>query len=283
MGLVALALIIPFLISSGGGDSDQPSGGGGGGRPNVGGTVPQSTRVPSRTGGPVRTTTTVRTATTQTSTPSPTPSPPTTLPSSSQPVVGELRLELRYADGSPVLDSFAELYEQQADINGDPILGDSLGGVSSGSSGAIHFEEPPGRYIVIFSSIRGPRFRPDVDRPGIANLNIEAGQVTAVPVTLGRVIVALTDEQGQASRGEACVNVRAPDESTYRVNCVSTNDLGRVRLDLLAGDYILRYGWGAWGSTVGPISIGEGQAFEVRCVTYSPVDPFPPEQAPRCS
>lgn len=186
-----------------------------------------------------------------------TPLPPTSTP---VPTTGALRIELRHVDGSPILNTKAELFLQAADINGDPMLGQSVGSSTSGSSGAAVFDVAPGQYVVLLS-LGGIHLRPDVDRPGLANLAITAGETTQVSVKMGLVISSLRGAT------ESCLIVENPDGSAYNASCKGFSD-GLSRVETLPGNYHLSFTFGdlvRGYSDVGPITVSVGQTIEKHC------------------
>jgi heat shock protein HtpX len=274
--LALLAILIPLIVTSGGGGSASA------GEGSVHDRTPSSTGLTGGSdgggsGGAPSKSPTIGSSPSTSPSPSPSPTPAVTLPTT-----GELRVEMRYADGTPVLDSLVALYKQEVDINGNPIRGDRLDERSTENSGAATFEQPPGPFIVILNGVPGPRFDHDEWSPGIANVSIQVGQRTTVSVNLARIVVGLTDEEDLGYIGRACLRIRGPDESLYEVACAETNDLDRARLDVYPAEYILEYNWASWKAEIGTISAAESNTNEFQCLMYTPAEPGQSEQAPRC-
>lgn len=215
---------------------------------------------------------------------------------------GSLRMELRFADGKPIPNQKAYIFETKKDINGNPVLGREVKQISSGNTGLLQATLPPGEYILLFDkrgSVKGGRFDETEDRVGIPKVDVRKDSTTERQIKLGRIIVNMKDDPQRPTKGsftkldtaqaEVCID-GLDDGKVHQIACIQLSDLGqdgvaglsRAIFNLIpSGSYLLRYAWddGFRGfedytarvdNTQGQTNVVSGQTIELTCLIFTP-------------
>src|SRR3989344_1647059 len=232
----------------------------------------------------------------------PTETAPTVSPRQPTPTPQENKtyIEVRYADGQPVKDTSIDIYTQEEDINGNPILKDFVTGGSTGSSGAFVFSENLEEFIVVFPNsfglqkVYGEKIDNNLEGTGIEDAQTESSKNNTFEITLGRIIINIKDDplrpaepffQTNQKTAETCILGQDETEETYRIKCIDLMDLrqpetlnqSRAIFNLLPGEYTLQYiwgdatnGWKHYFATVGNTQVVPGQTTEFYCLIFAP-------------
>ena len=163
-----------------------------------------------------------------------------------------LRVELRYADGSPKPGSYVAVYSQKTDVSGNPINGDQLNAARTDAGGQVFFDLGPGTYALAMGDLYGDKWGSPF------NYTVSNGSTTVVSLTLGRLIIGVRDaDGGPISNRYTEINLQKLDVSGNpikgdQVTAGRTDNTGAVVYDLVPGTYVLGIGdisGEAWGET----------------------------------
>ncbi|HZQ10277.1 MAG TPA: hypothetical protein VFD70_27105, partial [Anaerolineae bacterium] len=241
-----------------------------------------------------------------TNTPTATPLPPTPTPRptldpnaplssvnvSNQSGATGIRVNIRYADGSPAQGKYVKVWKQKQDVSGNPIVGDGVTDGRTDNTGSITFGLNPDTYVVGVGDIAGYPYG------NVFNYQVTPNSLLVLDVQLGRMIIGIKNADGQPLNGRyTSISLQKPDISgnpvqSDRVADGRTDNTGAIVYDLTAGDYwvdirdIAGYYWGNptnWrvksGETVkiildlGRIRVGiknaDGRALEGKYVAVS--------------
>ncbi|OQY79809.1 MAG: hypothetical protein B6D41_22165 [Chloroflexi bacterium UTCFX4] len=147
-----------------------------------------------------------------------------------------IRINVRYADGSPARDVYSEVYRQKQDVSGNPVRRDRIASGSTDNSGTKSFDVPPDTYVVaigLTGYLYGEQF----------NHQVQAGTIRVLDVTLGQILVGVLDADSKAVQDRYVeIYKQKPDLSGNpvtddRVASGSTDNTGAVQFNLTAGDY----------------------------------------------
>jgi serine/threonine protein kinase len=203
------------------------------------------------------------TATATSPPPSPSPAVPTpTLPpdsltgltvSTTGSAQSGIRVELRYADGTPKTSSWVGIYEQETDVSGNPVAGREITNGRTNDTGAIFFDLDPGTYAVGLGDLSGYIWGYEF------NYTVQASQATILSLTLGQLAIGVRNASGQPLEGRwTAVFLQTPDISGNpikgeRINYIRTDNTGRAIYNLTSGLYAVEIGDIAgeqWGNEI---------------------------------
>ena len=228
----------------------------------------------------------------------------------------KLLINLKYADGSAVLQSLLDIYQQVQDVNGKATTqGSRLDEESTGTTGQASFNVNPETYVLLFNEngtavIRGNQFNSATSQPGISDISIKQNQTTTENITLGRITVNMDVDPKNPIKGfftdhdrpgaDVCIDGQ-DNGKVYEIECVQLSDLNqqgivgesRAVFDLMPGIYLLRYRWydatNGWTSytakvdnTQGQMKLASGQITGFDCSVYAPENSNPTQPA-ECS
>lgn len=161
-----------------------------------------------------------------------------------------LSVLIRYADGAPKRGSWVGIYRQTTDVSGNVIKGDRIADGRTEDSGAVFFALPPDKYAVQLGDYAGYVWGDEY------NYQVNAGEETAISVTLGKILIGVMDPDGRGIAGRwTGIYTQKTDvgDNPIRADRVAdgrTVDTGSITYDLSPGLYgvgigdISGYLWG---------------------------------------
>lgn len=153
--------------------------------------------------------------------------------------LGRLRVGVKDADGKAVGGKYVTVNFQKKDVDGNPIIGDSIDSNRTDNTGIVNFDLTPGTYAMDIGDLLGVKWGDPL------NKTIQAGATNSVIVSLGRITVGLKGSDGKPITGryvtlylqkkDIAGNIIKGD----RLDGNRTDNTGLLSWDVTAGNYIL--------------------------------------------
>ena len=194
---------------------------------------------------------------TPTSVPTPTLEPTQALSPTQTPVPGALfglhvttagtgktgiRVEIKYADGSPKTGSWVAVLGQKQDVSGNPVFGDRLQAGRTDNTGTFFFKLDPGTYAVQMGDLIGDSWGNAFD------YQVSNGSETILTLTLARLIIGLRNADGGPLEGRwTGIYLQKLDVSDNpvrgdRIAAGRTDNTGAIVYDVVPGTYAVDIG-----------------------------------------
>lgn len=170
--------------------------------------------------------------------------------------LGELVIGVRNVEEQPVDGRYTAVFEQIADINGNPTKGERISNGRTNNTGTVVYAMVPGTYAVEIGDIIGQPWGSEIGHV------VESGKTTQVVITLGRITIGVENALGQPVAGryvavlQQTTDVQGNPAKGARIINARTDDRGIVQWDITAGTYAVEIGdviGEAWGSETGHV------------------------------
>ena len=162
--------------------------------------------------------------------------------SSEESTVSGIRVEIRYADGTPKRDSYIGVYNQGKDVSGNPVRGKRITEVRTTDAGSRLIELDPGTYSLVLGDITGYPWTEQF------NYTVSALKTTVLSLTLSRLQIGVRDVDTKGVSGRwTGIYLQSMDISNNpikdrRIAEKRTNNAGLVTYDLMPGIYAVEVG-----------------------------------------
>ena len=173
-----------------------------------------------------------------------------------------IRVEIRYAEGSPKRNSWVGVYRQKTDVSGNPVKDDRVASGRTDDTGAIFFALEPDTYAVELGDMTGYGWGNEF------NYAVNGGQVTVLSLTLAQLVIGVRNADGLAVEGRwTGIYWQKPDVSGNpvkgdRVASGRTDNTGTIVYNLTPGIYAAEIGdiaGNLWGDEMNHPVVSGGQ------------------------
>lgn len=146
-----------------------------------------------------------------------------------------------------ISDQYVKVYTQTSDVNGNMVTGDRVATGYTDNTGSLSLDLTKGEYIVV-TDFEGYSWGDAFGVNGEAGVAVTAGEETVVVVSLGQVLAAVRDAEGNAAEGVYLkIHTQIADALGKavpgdRVTAGYTDNTGTWRADLTPGTYCIVIG-----------------------------------------
>ena len=161
--------------------------------------------------------------------------------------LGRLAVELAYADGKPIVNRYVSVYTQKQDVAGNWVRDSRVTYKQTDNAGKVSFELTPGNYALEIGGLEGYNWGNMAGDVGEVNIAVRSGQTTVKRVDMGKLIVGVTNAQGEAAKGVYVYVYTQKQDATGkwvqgdRITYSQTDNSGMVSFHLTPGQYAIQF------------------------------------------
>lgn len=176
-----------------------------------------------------------------------------------------IRVEIRYADGSPKEGNWVAVHSQTTDVNGNSVYDRRINSGRTNQTGSVFFVMDTGEYAIELGDLLGGSWGDPF------NYKVLAGNATVISLTLGELVVGVRNADEQPLEGKfTAIFAQATDINSNpakddRLQYQRTDNTGINRYPMIPGTYAVEIGdvlGDLWGSETGHV-VESGKTTEI--------------------